>query len=439
MKVVAATKVKGLRIATRCQSLDEFITAFHRNVDEESFFIATRDTRPIGLETAFAIELADGTPALRGRCSVLQVWKDGSNPFKHPGLLLGIKRLTASSLTVFEQLLVRRDPPAPPPVEARTPGSELVLPANPLGEVTDAAIAGYVDCTLYEETGNYFVAGATEPSGALDLDDVTATAPVEIVRQPSIEVDPSLSIEAMTPPPDARTPPPFDFQPPPPPEIQAEISPPVVEAAPLARSVPSRPRWHRPAMFAAGAVGVIATSMIVLSASSHHGTTAPPPAPQVASTAPVAITITAPPPPAAEPATAGCTLAVEAKPADSVVELDGQPVSGGSIATTCTRHRVDVGHARYQNKTEWVTLAADHPGSLDVQLARPTHQVVVTSTPPSATIFVNGLRVGIAPVLASVPGFEPVTVRAEKAGFRTVSQKLYSKSPHDQLAMRLAK
>src|SRR5579862_5329099 len=109
MEVVAATKVKGLRIATRCESMDEFISAFHKNVDEESFFIATRDSRPIGLESPFAIELADGTPALRGRCVVKQVWKDGSNPFKHPGLLLGIRRLTASSLTVFEQLLVTRE------------------------------------------------------------------------------------------------------------------------------------------------------------------------------------------------------------------------------------------------------------------------------------------------------------------------------------------
>jgi hypothetical protein len=428
---VAATKVKGLRIATRCESLEEFITAFHRNVDEESFFIATRDTRPIGLESAFAIELVDGTPALRGRCIVLQVWKDGSNPFKHPGLLLGIKRLTASSLTVFEQLLVTRRPP--PPVEARTPGSDLVLPANPLGEVTDAAIAGYVDCTLYEETGNYFV-GNAEPTGTLDLDEMTATQPAEVVRPSSVEIDPQLSIEAMTPPPDANTPPPFDFQPPPP-EI---ISPTVAEAAPLARSVPSRPRWRRPALFAAGAVGVIATSMIVLAASSHGGTTAPPAAPQVASTAPVAVAAP-PPPPAPEPPASGCTLAVAAKPADSVVQLDGQAVTGATIATTCARHRVDVGHARYQNRTEWVTLAADHPGSLDVQLARPTHQVVITSTPPSATIYVNGQRVGIAPVLATVPGYEPVTVRAEKSGYRTVSQHLYSKVQRDQLALHLAK
>src|SRR4029079_1682275 len=38
--------------------------------------------------------------------------------------------------------------------EARTPGSALVLPANPLQDLTDESIEGFVDCTLYEESGN---------------------------------------------------------------------------------------------------------------------------------------------------------------------------------------------------------------------------------------------------------------------------------------------
>lgn len=36
-------------------------------------------------------------------------------------------------------------------IEQRTPGSDLILPANPLTELTDSSLDGFVDCHLYEE------------------------------------------------------------------------------------------------------------------------------------------------------------------------------------------------------------------------------------------------------------------------------------------------
>src|SRR5204863_7790314 len=41
-------------------------------------------------------------------------------------------------------------------LEQRTPGSELILPANPLQNMTDGMLEGFVDCTLYEETATFF-------------------------------------------------------------------------------------------------------------------------------------------------------------------------------------------------------------------------------------------------------------------------------------------
>jgi hypothetical protein len=427
---VGVTKLKGLRIATRCRSLDEFVAAFHRNVDEESFFIATHDVRPVGLETAFAIELSDKTPVLRGTCIVLQVWTTGANPFKHPGLLCGIRKLTASSVEVFERLLITRTPPRPPSItEERTPGSDLVLPANPIADLSDAALAGYVDCTLYEETGSYF-APDPEPSGALELDDPPTPIPPP---EP-----PTMTSEIVVPPEPAFE---LELRPPPPPRpVHADDSPPAVEVGALPLPTAPRPRWRHPAVLAGGAVGVIATSMIVFAASSRHGNSAAPEPAKVASAAP-ALPPSPPPPPAPVPAAAkvapSCTLALAIKPADSSVQLDGHPVGGTSATTTCERHRIDIVHPRYEPKTQWVTLEPDQPGSVAVQLARPTHQVVVNSTPPSATIFVDGHRVGVAPVMTSVPGYEPVTVRAEKPGYRAASQRLYSKAPHDQVSIRL--
>jgi hypothetical protein len=120
-------------IATRCTSVEQFVQMFHRFVDEESFFVSTLNTRPAGLETPFSVQLADGTPVLRGLCVVLQAWTDSANPFKTPGVRLGIKRLTANSMLVFEQLLVTRSGKPPPGMKAPAtqPGSGIPPLAAP--------------------------------------------------------------------------------------------------------------------------------------------------------------------------------------------------------------------------------------------------------------------------------------------------------------------
>lgn len=59
----------------------------------------------------------------------------------------------AASVTTGEQ--ARSADPAPAP-GLRTPGSALVLPANPLHDLSDESLEGFVDCTLYEESGSVF-------------------------------------------------------------------------------------------------------------------------------------------------------------------------------------------------------------------------------------------------------------------------------------------
>jgi hypothetical protein len=232
------TKQKALCVATRCTTAQQFIETFHRFCDEQSFFVATMNMRAVGLETPFSIQLQDKSPVLRGLCVVLDAWPTPANPYKRPGIRLGIRRLTPESEAVFYQLQAMRTatpqevvneaseamtetpvpiplppiPKTPPPIprmptpragtvtippkdptpskpipvivdapsrpeEVRTPGSELILPANPLHDVSDESLQGFVDCTLYEETGNFF--RAEEP--------------------PSDEARPSASIPAMPP------------------------------------------------------------------------------------------------------------------------------------------------------------------------------------------------------------------------------------------------
>ena len=98
------SKVKALCVATRCTSSEQFVSMFHRFSDETSFFVATLNQRPVGLETPFSIQLADHRPVLQGTCVVLAAWPTPDNPFKRPGMRLGIRRLTPASQSVFELL-----------------------------------------------------------------------------------------------------------------------------------------------------------------------------------------------------------------------------------------------------------------------------------------------------------------------------------------------
>jgi hypothetical protein len=101
----SSTKTRALCVATRCTSVEQFVATFHRFCgDDQTFFVATMTSRPIGLETPFSIQLADKQPVLRGMCIVLDAWETPENRYRRPGIRLGIKRLTADSQIVFDRL-----------------------------------------------------------------------------------------------------------------------------------------------------------------------------------------------------------------------------------------------------------------------------------------------------------------------------------------------
>jgi hypothetical protein len=550
-----APKQKGMCIATRCTSIDQFVAMFHRFVDEDSFFVSTVNTRPPGLETSFSVQLADGTPVLRGLCTVLQAWTTAQSPFKTPGVRLGIKRLTANSMPVFERLLVTRSTPqSAPPVptaalasgttvpraasvtetttvldapkfaetgptkivprtsdataaadppeaaaELRTPGSDLILPANPLQNLSDASLEGYVDCTLYEETATFF---AVDDNGT-PVDDLVPppsppafaprpvgrlSTPVEIVQEPTDEP----TFESTFAPPRRITPPPMpavtapraDATPLPvtpvphadatPPPMRADTTPmpatheplpPARESTPSGEivSVMPAPSRRRGVVVAAGAVALVGALVLWIAmrgGSDPEAAPAPKPVPamQPAPIAPAPVAVVEPPPAPApaddeEPApsepegtapTAGegpCQVAVASTPAGSIVHLDGKAIAPSpiTIATTCERHKIDIKHPRYQLATKFVALKEGAAGAVDVTLQRPTHSVKVTSQPSGATIFIDGHRAGTTPTVLSVLGFSNLKLEVKKTGYAPVSKKLYSKAAQDTVAVKLTK
>ncbi len=281
---MVALKTKGLRIATRCLTIDQFVATFHRFCDASTVFISTLTPRTVGIETAFSIELADHTPALRGIGIVLESWASPQNSFGRPGLKLGIKKLATESEPIFDRLLFAREAlaetPAPiasmmpalviakrPAITApipgeRTPGSELVLPANPLMNIDDKSLAGFVDCTLYEETGNFFpeqpvVEDPVDPvvappllaprrsSAAMPAVPATGTVPPELVGMPLVvnKLTPPMGASAFVPSAQLRfgrgaTPPPRTV---PPDTLQTATDIAERMAVPLLRSAPPPP------------------------------------------------------------------------------------------------------------------------------------------------------------------------------------------------------
>jgi hypothetical protein len=136
-----------------------------------------------------------------------------------------------------------------------------------------------------------------------------------------------------------------------------------------------------------------------------------------------------------------CSLTVTSSPAGSIVSLDQQQIGPSpiTIAGPCAKRRVDVKHPRYALGTKWVTLSEGTPGSVDLTLARPTHNVTVTSVPAGATVSIAGRRAGTTPTQVKVMGFSGVTITVEKKGFKTVSQKLYSKRENDSIKVILVR
>lgn len=534
-------KTKGLVVATRCTTLDEFIASFQRFCDESSFFVATLTTRPVGLETPFAILLADRSPVLRGLCTVLEAWTTPDNKYKVPGIRLGVKRLTVETAPVFARLRPRVPvvpPPAavPPPLplpgatrplsvvlnpvpagmrlpstdmdtippptgsraitgtlvdaiplpiinpevwprtttpismpfpddaidadpdlpavdkDGRMPGSELVLPANPLMDLTDDSLKGFIDCTLYESSPGF-----------------TRGVPVELsaAELPVLE----RVIERAR----ATIPPPFAIPPPePPPEPEIEVvrpePPPMTARIPVAvLPVHERPRrrWMliaAPAMLAVGLIAFVAAS----ASDADPGRPAPPEAPEPSTRVALAPPAPKPSQPAADQ-TSGqddhtedaegaadptalvdgvplvghgpCRVKISSTPAGSTVLVDGKVIGPSPIllAGPCQQRKVEVVHPRYKRAIESVTLVEGKPGSVEVTMSRPTHRLTVTTVPAGATVSIAGRRAGTSPTIVQLMGFSNLPITIEKTGYKPVSTRFYSKRADDKLNVKLSR
>jgi Tfp pilus assembly protein PilZ len=144
--------VKGLKIVTRCVTVDELVAAFAKFCTPTTCFIPTKDRRRIGIETLFSLRLADGTVAVRGLCVVRHVWMTGENPFGRTGIQVQVIRISDDTKDVYERMVARRAPQTVDAVETQRIESRAEMrtvempPALP--ELAEAAN----DCTIGEDS-----------------------------------------------------------------------------------------------------------------------------------------------------------------------------------------------------------------------------------------------------------------------------------------------
>jgi hypothetical protein len=122
----------GLRIGTRCETVDEFVDKFYRYCVGSMIFIPSAK-RSVGRDVAFSFDLTEGRPVLCGVGVVMEQFPDASNPFGRAGIVIEIRQLQADSRPVLEKLATMQRMRRGGPAQARetTPPPATPAPISP--------------------------------------------------------------------------------------------------------------------------------------------------------------------------------------------------------------------------------------------------------------------------------------------------------------------
>jgi hypothetical protein len=351
-----------VRIGVECASVDEFVVRYGRFLDGDRIFIATDAVEPPGSLVQFRVDLADGRIALHGTGTVIEARAQDA-PGMPRGMLLRFVALDEASARVVEAM------GAPPRLSAPA----TVLPANPFGDVSEAAIAYFVDWSL-------------ERNGSLALRRGPAAVSFSAVRM----------------------------------------------AAPRRRRW--RPPAWLPFVvgLATGGLGIAAlihATREIDRALDHHARPAPPPI-----VTPLAPSAPSPPARTVTPVAADdgdAPLSIAADPGASVT-VDGRRVGHTPLLVRVTRgpHVVELARPRYQT----ARLDVDAPGRANARLERPRATLHVTSNAADAEVLVDGDDMGRAPVSAEVAGYERCKIEVRASDGRTWKRRVYVKPPLTDLA-----
>ena len=132
----------------------------------------------------------------------------------------------------------------------------------------------------------------------------------------------------------------------------------------------------------------------------------------------------------ARPAAGGgrCSAKIVTEPDEAKVLWRGKvlgksPLTGAPIP--CGAGTLTISHERYETVTRELTAEAGAPLAISERLHRPAATLVVVSSPPGATITVNGQLLGAAPRKLPTARYEHISIRASLPGYATWTKKVY--------------
>ena len=394
---------------------------------------------------------------------------------------------------VAVRLPVDRAKSAQPEEGDRTPGSPYILPANPFGDVAPESLEAFVECTVYEVTGQ-FVLGEDGIKNELAEPLFEPVAPATAPTTP-----PAATPTTLVPGPAPAPPQPAPAmlaQPPeplpewarphatPPPQPYAAAAPVAAPHAAPPRAMVADPDAERRRRKRLGVIlgGVAAVGLVVGVVASQCGgggdsaragaakpeAAADPPAPADAGVAakipepepdpdpkpepdpeqepdpdpeadPVADTDQVPPPIALGPG--DCEVIVMTDPAGARVSYAGRLIGETPLrsAVPCGTGKLSVSYRRYAPVEKTIAPRTGEPAEVKLRLERPEQKVTIRSNPPNAMITVNGKTLGKAPLSATVKGFTSIKIKAELNGYLTWSQKVYVKKDSKTFTATLKK
>jgi len=442
-------------VVTRCATAEEFFSSFRPFVDDTSVFIPTRSPRPVGTRQAFLIQLKDGQPMLRGQGEVIESFPEAGEP-KRVGMRLHILSLDTASQAMFARLMEhKRAPTLPPPfrgsptgqtvrflvppmpapperaTESRVPGASYTLPANPFSELPPEALEHFIDCTIYEDTGQ---ARAPAPPSSLMVassiptpissdgtDRVEPLPPGPLRKKPNAVMVALVSIGAAVvglvggwilwgpqsslPPtrPGAPVAPVAETQPQPVP-VPAPVPDPVVPVAAAVAPTPETEEHPEPPALLPAPV--------------------PPPAPA----------------PMPAPPTSECVATFDTEPDGADVSVNGNELGKTPLVSAgvpCGALAVVITHPRYERVERTVQATGGKAVTLRQRLLRPEATLEVRSSPAGATVLVHGENIGRAPARVKLDGFTTYKITATLEGHKVWSHSVYVKGRRMAVTARL--
>ena len=128
---IDARRTKGMCVATRCHTVDQFVSTFHRYCEDSAIFIPNA-RRVVGTILPFSFDLVDEQSVLVGVGTVVEEFTTVDNRFGRAGIVLSVQKLKRESIAVFKRMLVARseaeqDADTPPPAFARAMTASIAI------------------------------------------------------------------------------------------------------------------------------------------------------------------------------------------------------------------------------------------------------------------------------------------------------------------------